>query len=100
MSEITVGELAALGPAVRLVDVREQHEWVAVRVPYAVHVPMSTVPDHLGRFDGAPTFVICHSGVRSARVCEFVAAQGLDVVNVVGGMSAWQASGLDTVGGT
>ncbi|MEL6891190.1 MAG: rhodanese-like domain-containing protein [Actinomycetota bacterium] len=91
--EISVDDLAALGPDVRLIDVREEHEWVEARAPHAVLVPLGTVPDQLDQFDGSPTYVICRSGARSLRACEFAAAQGHDVVNVAGGTLAWAESG-------
>lgn len=94
MNEITVQELASLGSGAQIVDVREPEEWAAGHVATAVHVPLATVPDHLDRFSGAPTYVICRSGNRSARACEFVAAQGIDAVNVAGGMLAWAEAGL------
>ena len=61
------------------------------------------MPDHLDAFRGdGPTYVICQSGGRSRRACEFVDAQGLDgveAVNVEGGTRAWIASGRETVRG-
>lgn len=92
-------DLAALGPEVRLIDVREPGEWESGHVGHAALVPLATVPEHLDRFDGSPTYVICRSGGRSANACQFVAGQGHDVVNVAGGMLAWNAAGLDTVVG-
>ena len=66
-------------------------------------VPLGTVPDHVDAFTGdGPTYVICKSGGRSMRACEFLAGQGVDgleVVNVAGGTLAWIASGRETVGG-
>jgi len=56
-------------------------------------VALGTVPDHLDRFDGSPTYVICKAGGRSLRACEFAAANGHDVVNVTGGMLAWIDAG-------
>ena len=97
--EITVRELAALGEGVRLIDVREESEWDEIRVPYAIHVPLGAVPDRLELFDGTPTYVICRSGGRSGRACEFVAEQGHDAVNVQGGMIAWCDADLLTVSG-
>ena len=41
-----------------------------------------------------PTYVVCRSGGRSGRACEFAAGQGLDTINVVGGMLAWAEAGL------
>jgi rhodanese-related sulfurtransferase len=58
------------------------------------------VPDNVDAFRrGSPTYVVCKSGGRSMRACEFLAEQGLDVVNVAGGTMAWIASGRDVVEG-
>ncbi len=95
IKEITVDELAALLDAgARLVDVREPHEYEDARVPGGVLVPFGAVPDSLDEFPTAQTtYVICRSGARSMRACEFVAQHGRDAVNVAGGTQAWIESG-------
>jgi rhodanese-related sulfurtransferase len=93
--QISVQELAALGSAARVVDVREPGEWDQGHIAHASLVPLATVPGNVGRFDGEPTYVICRSGGRSAQACEFLAEQGIDAVNVTGGMLAWAAAGYD-----
>ena len=35
-------------------------------------------------------YVICKSGMRSARACQFLAEKGYDVINVQGGMTAFE----------
>ena len=35
-------------------------------------------------------YVICKSGIRSARACQFLAEQGYEVINVQGGMTAFE----------
>src|ERR1043165_2200859 len=99
--EVSVDELeAARRAGGRLVDVREVDEYRAGHVPGAVLVPLATVPDAIGQFAAdARTFVICRSGARSYRACEFLAQHGLDVANVEGGTLAWINSGRDTVAG-
>lgn len=83
-----------LDDGVRLIDVREPDEWQAARVPGAELVPLATVPGRLDEFpEGETTYVICRSGARSMRACEFAAAQGRGVVNVAGGTLAWIESG-------
>ena len=101
ISEASVDELeSALQAGARLVDVREADEYEAGHVPGAVLVPLAMVPDALGQFatDG-PTYVICKTGARSYRVCEFLADQGLEGINIEGGTMAWIISGRTTVPG-
>jgi rhodanese-related sulfurtransferase len=101
VSEVTVDELeSALQSGAPLIDVREIDEYQAGHVPGAVLVPLATVPSALDRFPIDQTaYVICRSGARSHRACEFLVAQGLDAVNVVGGTLAWISSGRETVDG-
>jgi rhodanese-related sulfurtransferase len=76
-----------------ILDVREPDEWAAGHVEGSLHIPMGEVPD---RFVEVPqdqrVVVVCRSGGRSARVTEFLRQQGYDVVNLDGGLTAWQAA--------
>ena len=77
-----------------VLDVREQHEWDEGHIAGAVHVPMGDVPSRIGDLDPQQrTLVVCHLGGRSARVTAWLAGQGHDVVNLDGGMDAWEAAG-------
>jgi molybdopterin-guanine dinucleotide biosynthesis protein A len=95
IAEISVDQLAEhLASGALLVDVREPAEFDEAHVPGAILVPLGTVPERVDAFRGdGPTYVICRSGARSLRACEFVAAQGVEVVNVAGGTMAWLQSG-------
>jgi molybdopterin-guanine dinucleotide biosynthesis protein A/rhodanese-related sulfurtransferase len=100
--EISVDELAArLADGATVYDVREPDEWAEVRVPGAVLVPLGSVPDSLDAFpaDGE-VLLICRSGGRSMRACEWLATQGRTPVNVAGGTLAWVGAGFDTEAGT
>jgi rhodanese-related sulfurtransferase len=84
-----------------LLDVREDDEWNAGHAPDAVHVPMTELAARLDELpDAAPLYVICRSGGRSARVTEYLNANGWDAVNVAGGMSGWERSGRPLVAET
>lgn len=98
-AEISVQDLAALGPSARVVDVREPDEWAQGHIAHATLVPLATVPQHLDAFDGAPTYLVCRSGARSGRACDFLRSQGVDAVNVTGGMIAWSGAGYEVVTG-
>lgn len=94
LEEVDVATLAsALDGGALLIDVREPDEWLEARVPGAVSIPLNQVPDRIADFAARPTYVICLSGGRSMRACEFLAARGAHVVNVSGGTRAWLESG-------
>ena len=84
-----------------LLDVREPDEWAAGHVEGATHVPMGEVPIRVGELPAAaPLYVICRSGKRSGEVVLWLAEQGIDSVNVTGGMQAWAAAGRAMVSQT
>nr|WP_019144169.1 rhodanese-like domain-containing protein [Aeromicrobium massiliense] len=95
----TVDQLPDPLPADLVVlDVREDHEWEAGHVEGAVHVPLAQVPERAGELDPQKrTLVVCHLGGRSARATAYLQQLGHDVINLDGGMDAWQAAGRPTV---
>lgn len=102
--ELSVRDLAALGEVV-LVDVREADEYASGHVPGAVNIPLSSVPERVGEFNGSQTvYVICQSGGRSARACEFLSGQAelasVEFVNIAGGTGGWILEGNDVVLGS
>jgi rhodanese-related sulfurtransferase len=100
--EVSTAELeAALAAGASVVDVRETDEYLSGHVPGAVHVALGTVPDHVDAFRGDQTvYVICRSGARSLRACEFLAEQGVDTINVAGGTLDWIAGGRTVITGS
>jgi rhodanese-related sulfurtransferase len=85
-----------------LVDVREAYEFAGVRAPGAVLVPMSSFQARIGDLPtDRPLMIVCHLGSRSAAVAGFLIRSGRDdVVNVAGGMDAWERGGLPIRRGT
>ena len=92
---LEVTDLQARGAA--LLDVREDDEWSAGHAPDAIHVPLARVDEADSRFAGQQVLTVCRSGARSGRAAKTLAAAGVDVHNVAGGMSAWAAAGLPVV---
>ncbi|MEU4198569.1 rhodanese-like domain-containing protein [Streptomyces sp. NPDC045470] len=81
-----------------LLDVREDDEWEAGHAEGALHIPMSEFVARYGELterapDGGKVYVLCRVGGRSAQVAQYLIQQGIDAVNVDGGMQAWEASG-------
>ena len=99
VAEISVKDLAALGPSACIVDVREPDEWAQGHIGHATLVPLAIVPGSAEAFEAEPTYVVCRSGNRSGQACEFLRGRGHSVVNVTGGMIAWTAAGFDVVTG-
>ena len=93
MKSITVQELHKLmnnNEQITLVDVREKEELVMASIKGSIHVPMMAIPHQLELFNkDEPIYLFCHSGVRSAQACLYLEQQGLDSVNIIGGIHAW-----------
>lgn len=100
---MTVRELwerLAADPTVQVLDVREPAEWRTGHIERAVHLPFYRVAREDPPLDpGRPVAVVCGSGVRSVIAASLLQARGWrHVVNVPGGMTAWQAAGLPVAG--
>lgn len=82
-----------------LLDVREQTEWSAGRAPRARHIPLGQLDARMARelSTSATILTVCRSGARSARAARQLRRAGYTVIDVKGGMNAWQAAGLPVV---
>ena len=88
-------ELLERGEAV-LLDVREPREWAAGHAPQAEHVPLGLLSLDAVPQD-RPVIAICRSGNRSGKAADALAAAGVRVHNLAGGMKAWTRAGLPVV---
>ncbi len=82
-----------------LLDVRERWEIEAASIAGSVNIPMAEISSRMRELDSdRPVAVICHSGVRSLRVAEFLEQQGFTTVaNIRGGIDAWSLEIDNTV---
>ncbi len=75
------------------IDVREINEWDSGHFDlFSLH-SLSTFNSDLLPKD-KPIIFICRSGKRSGKACNDVEPRGLKVMNMEGGMLAWQEAGL------
>lgn len=83
-----------------LLDVRENSEWNAGHAPGAVHIPLAQVATTAGRRlpKGRQVIVVCRSGSRAGGAARTLRAQGIEAVNLKGGLRAWEAAGGRIVG--
>jgi rhodanese-related sulfurtransferase len=76
-----------------VLDVREDDEWSAGHVEGSVHIPLMQLG---ARFTEVPatgqTLVVCRVGSRSAQAAAYLIQQGIDAVNLAGGLAAWAAA--------
>ncbi len=82
-------------------DVREDDEYQAWRIPGAVLLPLS---EFMARYQqelprDREIVIHCRSGRRSADATRFLRARGYDAVNVAGGIIAWEEADLPVVRG-
>jgi rhodanese-related sulfurtransferase len=85
----------AVGSDGQLIDVREPDEVAAGTLPGAVNIPLGDLENRLGELDRSrPLVLLCRSGGRSTIAAELVTTAGFeDVVNLVGGMLAFENAG-------
>ena len=76
-----------------LLDVRTNDEWAEGRIAGSVHIPMDQLLQRLDEVDDR-VVCVCAVGARSARVAEFLNAQGREAVNLDGGLHSWASSGF------
>jgi rhodanese-related sulfurtransferase len=82
---------------IQLIDVREPQEIEIAQINGFVNLPLSayaTWSDKIHTlFDcEAETLVLCHHGVRSAQMCQWLVNQGFtNVKNITGGIAAYSS---------
>jgi rhodanese-related sulfurtransferase len=74
-----------------LLDVRELSEVQRCQIPGSIHMAMQTVPLRYNELDQeTPIVCICHHGVRSMQVAQYLKQQGFEsIFNLTGGIHAW-----------
>jgi len=92
--EITVQELSALRASddpVTILDVREPHELAICKLEDSLDIPMRSIPANLDKLrDAGLLVVVCHSGMRSFQVTQFLRQNGFGhATNLKGGIDSW-----------
>lgn len=86
-----------------VVDVRDAVEFAKGHLPNARHIPLDSLGEQvekLAKDKSVPVIAICQTGARSGRACAVLKKAGFaNVVNLDGGLSAWQQAGLPVVTG-
>jgi hydroxyacylglutathione hydrolase len=82
--------------AVEVIDVRGRAEYDAGHLPGVVNIPVGLLPERITQLPiERPIIVQCQSGARSSIAASVLLARGVRrVINLVGGIAAWQRAGL------
>jgi rhodanese-related sulfurtransferase len=82
------------GERIFLIDCREVSEHQQARIEGAVLIPMRTIPASLGVIEGKAdeeaVVVLCHHGMRSLQVANWLREQGVgNAQSLAGGIDRW-----------
>ncbi|MCF7815829.1 MAG: rhodanese-like domain-containing protein [Candidatus Pacebacteria bacterium] len=81
-----------------LIDVREPFEFKSRHIAAAKNIPLDKIMDATDRLKMIKTvYVHCQSGGRSAGACQSLSDVGINVVNIEGGINAWESAGFEVV---
>ena len=90
--EIEVLELKKMlkNKEVVLMDVREPYEVEICSIKGSLFIPMNEIPQNIEQLDKEKRYaVMCHSGVRSLYVSNYLNSLGYSTLNVTGGIERW-----------
>jgi rhodanese-related sulfurtransferase len=95
---VTVHENLRLN-RITLVDVREPHEFMQMRIKGAFNFPLSTFDPHaLPVSESRPVILHCGTGKRSLKALQLCQEAKVPVhVHMAGGVTAWRGSDLPLV---
>lgn len=94
MKQLSAKEVETLlveGQPLNLIDVREVDEVETGKIPGAIHIPLGLLEFRMHELDKSIDYImVCRSGARSGRACQFLESHGFKVTNMTGGMLAWE----------
>jgi rhodanese-related sulfurtransferase len=102
LRQISPAELAQMmkqGDHLVVLDVRSPEEYARDgHIAGSRLMPLPTVPVRSNELPhDKPIVCVCRSGARSSAACEALRKQGFEnIINMNGGMTAWQRAGLAT----
>ena len=83
-------ELRLSEKTIKLIDVREKHEIEICSIKDSINIEMRNIPQSEKKLNPNDHYaIICHSGVRSLYVCEYLQNRGFKVFNTSGGIDEW-----------
>ena len=91
MTAKEVENILAEGKHLNIIDVREVDEVATGKIPGAINIPLGLIEFRMNELDKSNEYImVCRSGGRSGRASQFLEYQGFNVINMTGGMLAWE----------
>ena len=86
-----LNELINSAEKIQIVDVREHFEWDICHIEGALNIPMNLIVESSDKIsEDITTVVMCHHGVRSMNVIQYLESKGCEnLINLEGGIHAW-----------
>jgi len=80
-----------------ILDIRETWEYEICHLENSLNINMSQIPAKMDELNPEEEIVVlCHHGIRSLQVAEYLKSQGfINLINLEGGIDAW-AKSVDT----
>ena len=86
---------AMVDAGAQVVDVREEREWDAGRMPGSAHIELNELtPRSEEVAKDRPVVFVCRTGNRSGMAADAFREAGWDAHNMAGGLVAWREAGL------
>jgi rhodanese-related sulfurtransferase len=98
LSPLTLKSWLDNGSSVQLLDARSGVEFNTGTIAGARHAPVTGLPGLLDEIEldpDRPVVVLCASGHRSRPWARLLAARGLEVYSLKGGLHAWRSAGYE-----
>ncbi len=90
LKQLSVSELKKINKkSINLIDVREPNEFELAHIPNSTNVPLKTLLSSPNDYIKDTTHIVCASGSRSKKVCKKLHKKGFEVINILGGTSAY-----------
>lgn len=79
------------GELLHIIDVRETSEVAEGKIPTAINIPLRLIEFRKQDLDKNKEYIlVCQSGGRSFRAAQYLESYGFNVINMEGGMMAWE----------
>lgn len=91
---VDVKEQMKKNKTLQIIDVREPSEFSSGHIPGAKNIPLGQLTQRYKEIDAnLESAIVCLSGGRSSRACEFLEGVGYAKIhNLMGGMSRWDGA--------